>query len=218
MVDGAQLDRIVTAFESAWAGGPPSLKSFLPAADGGGPEFLPVLAELVRVDLEFRRRAGEAARIDRYLDEFPALVANRTLVRELAFEEYRLRVRAGEPAHPREYTARFGVDTSSWPPPDSHPSDTPTRVLSEKPGADPRFPAPGEVVGEFRLLDELGRGSFGRVYLAQQMGLAERRVAVKLSTRFGVSEPETLARLQHTHIVPVYSTHRAGPFQLVVMP
>ena len=41
---------------------------------------------------------------------------------------------------------------------------------------------------------------------------------MKLSTRFGAAEPETMARLQHTHIVPVYSTAVAGPFQVVVMP
>ncbi|MDY3555759.1 tetratricopeptide repeat protein [Gemmata sp. JC717] len=217
MVDcGAELDRIVTAFESAWASGPPALESFLPHP--GSEQFLPVLAELVRVDLEFRRRRGERARLDRYRDAFPQLFADRTLVLELAFEEYRLRVGAGEPAHPREYAARYGVDTAGWPAPESHPSAPPTHVLTEPAGAEPRFPAPGEVVGDFRLLSELGRGSFGRVYLAEQIGLAERRVAVKLSTRFGAAEPETLARLQHTHIVPVYSAHRVGTFQLVVMP
>src|SRR5688572_31396430 len=31
-------------------------------------------------------------------------------------------------------------------------------------------------------------------------------------------ETQRLAQLQHTHIVPVYSLHRSGPFQAVCMP
>jgi serine/threonine protein kinase/Flp pilus assembly protein TadD len=69
----------------------------------------------------------------------------------------------------------------------------------------------------FRLIDELGQGSFGRVYLAQQGELANRLVALKVSTDL-LGEPATLAQLQHTHIVPIYSIHRAGPFQAVCMP
>jgi serine/threonine protein kinase/Flp pilus assembly protein TadD len=223
MTDAASdLDRRVGAFEAAWASGrPPDPAHFLPPESD--PQFLPVLAELIRVDLEFRRRGGEAARLDGYRATFPALFAEASLVRELAFEEYRLRARAGERTHPREYAARYGIDTSGWPPP--QPSEAPTEAVPDlglnpsragEPG--PHFPEPGETILDFRLVAELGRGSFGRTYLAEQVVLAGRRVAVKLSTRFGKAEPETLARLQHTHVVPVYSTHRAGPFQVVVMP
>src|SRR5262249_43923372 len=50
----------------------------------------------------------------------------------------------------------------------------------------------------FRLVTELGRGSFSRVYLAQQGELANRLVALKVSTDL-LGEPATLAQLQHTH-------------------
>jgi serine/threonine protein kinase/Tfp pilus assembly protein PilF len=74
----------------------------------------------------------------------------------------------------------------------------------------------GELIG-FRLLAELGRGAFGRVYLAQQGELADRLVVLKtVPDLFG--ESKTLAQLQHTHIVPIYSVHRAGAFQTVCMP
>jgi len=69
----------------------------------------------------------------------------------------------------------------------------------------------------FRLLEELGRGAFGRVYLAQQGDLANRHVALKISTNL-LGESQTLAQLQHTNIVPIYSVHKAGPFQAVCMP
>jgi eukaryotic-like serine/threonine-protein kinase len=69
----------------------------------------------------------------------------------------------------------------------------------------------------FRLIQELGKGAFGRVYLARQGDLANRLVALKVSSdTFG--ESQVLAQLQHTNIVPIYSMHRAGPFQAVCMP
>ena len=80
-----------------------------------------------------------------------------------------------------------------------------------------RFPEPGQEFLGFRLLKELGQGAFGRVYLAEQASLAGRRVVVKIATDiFG--ESQTLARLQHTNIVPIYSLHRAEDFQAVCMP
>jgi serine/threonine protein kinase/predicted Zn-dependent protease len=74
----------------------------------------------------------------------------------------------------------------------------------------------GEFLG-FRLLSELGRGAFGRVYLARQDDLADRPVALKVSAD-AFAESQKLARLQHTHIVPVYSVHRSGLLQAVCMP
>jgi serine/threonine protein kinase/Tfp pilus assembly protein PilF len=69
----------------------------------------------------------------------------------------------------------------------------------------------------FRLIQVLGRGAFGKVYLAEQGDLANRPVALKVATDI-FAESQTLAQLQHTNIVPLYSTHRAGPFQAVCMP
>jgi serine/threonine protein kinase/Tfp pilus assembly protein PilF len=77
-------------------------------------------------------------------------------------------------------------------------------------------PSGGAVLG-FRLVRELGRGAFGRVYLAQQGDLADRPVVLKVSGDLR-GEPEALARLQHTNIMPVYSVHRAGPLQALCMP
>jgi serine/threonine protein kinase/tetratricopeptide (TPR) repeat protein len=69
----------------------------------------------------------------------------------------------------------------------------------------------------FGLLAELGRGAFGRVYLARQGELADRLVVLKIVPKlFG--ESRTLAQLQHTHIVPIYSVHEADDFQVICMP
>ena len=66
------------------------------------------------------------------------------------------------------------------------------------------FPKAGETIGGFRLVKELGRGGMARVFLALERHLADRPVALKVS-RVGSREPQTLALLQHTHIVPIYS-------------
>src|SRR5262249_39563004 len=79
------------------------------------------------------------------------------------------------------------------------------------------LPEVGDQFCGFRLIGELGRGAFGRVYLALQGDLADRPVALKVAAGC-FAESQKLARLQHTHIVPVYSFHRAGPLQAVCMP
>ena len=69
-------------------------------------------------------------------------------------------------------------------------------------------------LGEFRIIRELGRGGMGVVYEAEQTSL-RRHVALKV-LRFGVvadedamnrfrREAETVARLHHTNIVPIFA-------------
>src|SRR5439155_1880954 len=69
----------------------------------------------------------------------------------------------------------------------------------------------------FQLIQEVGKGAFARVYLAHQGDLADRLVIVKVSPIFD-DESQTLAQLQHTNVVPIYSIHRAYPLQAVCMP
>lgn len=70
---------------------------------------------------------------------------------------------------------------------------------------------------EFELIGQIGEGAFARVYLARQHDLGGRLVALKVSSE-EVGEALLLARLLHTNIVPIYSTHRLGYFHAVCMP
>jgi serine/threonine protein kinase/lipoprotein NlpI len=74
----------------------------------------------------------------------------------------------------------------------------------------------GEFLG-FRLLAELGSGTFGRVYLSRQGDLAERLVVLKIAPHL-FDESGTLAQLQHRHIAPIYSVHQSSVFKAVCMP
>jgi eukaryotic-like serine/threonine-protein kinase len=72
-------------------------------------------------------------------------------------------------------------------------------------------------IGRYRVIRLLGKGGFGRVYLAHDDEL-DRPVAIKLPNPERVSSPEdleaylkeakVLARLEHSNIVPVYDAGR----------
>lgn len=79
------------------------------------------------------------------------------------------------------------------------------------------MPKAGDTYLGFKLVEELGRGAFAKVFLAQQEILAGRQVALKITFR-PTREAERLARLQHTNVVPVYSVHSAPPAQVICMP
>ncbi len=61
---------------------------------------------------------------------------------------------------------------------------------------------PGQRLDDFDLLAKVGEGSFAQVYLARQVSM-QRLVALKVSADQG-AEPQTLAQLDHPHIVRVY--------------
>lgn len=71
---------------------------------------------------------------------------------------------------------------------------------------DSAWPAPGTRWLGFDVLEELGRGTFARVYLARELALGNRLVVVKATAAAqGSEEAELLGQLRHPHIVPVHS-------------
>ncbi len=86
------------------------------------------------------------------------------------------------------------------------PADPGTGGSSGRTRSKHDLPRAGDVLAGFRILHELGRGAFARVYLAEEIRLGRRLVAIKVSRAEG-DEPRILARLQHTNIVPVHSAY-----------
>ena len=101
----SRVSDFVEAYEAARADGDPApLADFLP--DRSDPRFAAVLAELVRVEMEYAWTVGQPKRLDEYRVPYPELFDDSVILADVAFEEYRLRRLAGEPASPREYRER----------------------------------------------------------------------------------------------------------------
>src|SRR5262249_24368376 len=68
------------------------------------------------------------------------------------------------------------------------------------------LPEVGEYLGPSHLRAELGRGASGRTFLASEPTLADRPVVLKVISD-DQEEHLSLARLQHTNIIPLFSEH-----------
>ena len=125
------LDELIERFEQA-AGRDThaDIAEFLPSPDRS--DYLTVLCELVRVDMEYGRRRWRPTRLEEYERRFPALFRDPARAREVAFEEYRSRQQAGDRPSPSEYRSRFGGDATDWPPPliDKADSESENRLVS----------------------------------------------------------------------------------------
>src|SRR5258705_9532764 len=99
-----ELEDVIRRFEDAWQGrARPEIIAYLPT--GAGRTRL--LAELVHVDLEYRIRAGEAARVEEYLARYPELTDDRAVMLELIAAEHELRRRREPGLALSEFLRRF---------------------------------------------------------------------------------------------------------------
>ncbi|MEM6779462.1 MAG: WD40 repeat domain-containing serine/threonine protein kinase [Planctomycetota bacterium] len=91
---------------------------------------------------------------------------------------------------------------------------------------DEQDPTTPEVLDDYRLVREIGRGGMGVVYEAEQISL-RRRVAIKILPNAILSSESAVARFQrestaaailhHTHIVPVFGTGHSRGWHYYVM-
>jgi tetratricopeptide (TPR) repeat protein len=217
-------ERRLQEFEQAWQRGErPELADYLPAGEGRRA----ALVEVVHTDLEFRLKAGEAARVETYLERYPELAHDRAVALELIRAEYELRRRQEAGLGRAEYLARFpehGAELlAEWE--TQHGSAAPeaadasSRVAWHS-GADTVVTpsaAPARL-GKYELREVLGQGSFGVVYRAWDTEL-RRAVAVKVlrpgdfalpgDAERVLREARSAAHLQHPSIVSVYDVVQA---------
>jgi serine/threonine protein kinase/Tfp pilus assembly protein PilF len=221
--------RLVQQYEQAWRRSNhsrhrPSVDEFL--ARSTPLDAQAARLALFRADMSLRWEAGERVAADWYIDHYAGLSEDELVA--LAYEEFCLREENQQCPVPAEFLRRFpqvaGPLGRVLEIHDLVGSGTTTATLSLSLGSHSRggelaFPEAGQTIAGFCLVEELGRGSFARVFLAQERELADRRVALKV-TRRGSREPQTMARLQHTHIVPVYShsVDAATGLHLLCMP
>ena len=94
-------------------------------------------------------------------------------------------------------------------------ADAPTSGMGHTPDA--VFPELGTHLLHFELIEHLGRGEFARVYLAHP-GISRQSPRRGEGHDRAQRRTANLARLRHTNIVPVYSVHETGQFQVLCMP
>jgi serine/threonine-protein kinase len=223
-----RLERVLERFEDDWrAGRQPVLEEYL---EGSGPERQALLIELVHADLHYRLGRGEAIRVESYLQRYPELMAEPTVVVDLIVAEHALRRQREPGLGVDEYLTRFphcreGLLQRLAGAADSGPGKH--TVPGEEPATQPTPPLPDGTsipqVPGYEVLEELGRGGMGVVYKARQK-LLNRLVALKMilsgslagpeeRVRF-LAEAESIAAVRHPSIVQVFDfgTHAGMPF------
>ena len=204
-------ESVIRRFEDAWRdNGRPDIGDFVTPQT---PHSARLLVELAHIDLEFRLRAGDDARTEDYLARFPDIAAADVL--ELVAAEFAQRNRHRPPAYPEEFWLRFPEHMAAL---RERLPDPSSALALTRPVVAPAAPLPGTpAIPGYEFFGELGRGGMGVVYKARDQ-LLNRVVAVKTfaavpraeaSARFA-REAEAIARLDHAHIVPIFTVGAWG--------
>lgn len=221
---GPDLEQFVQRFEDAWRSGqPPRIGDFLPVQPGH-PDRVAVLKELIKVDMECRRRPGISPDIaavplekyvEEYAEEYAELHALAQAPLDLILEDYRVRQRWGDRPGKQEYLDRFPghgealeaglrrvddelaaeFDLADQPTLLPRSPDQALTVDSQDGGSAPdKQPGLPSIEG-YEILGVLGRGGMGVVYKARHLAL-KRIVALKMIVAGEHATPDRLARFQ----------------------
>jgi serine/threonine protein kinase len=151
------------------------------------------------------------------LRRHPVLLRDRSLLLELAVEEYRTHrqtVCSIDLVHHCQRFEEFGssiqrsilrqLETQRYI--DNHPE-----LLEAL--YSPQWPKCGDDFGSFQVIEELGFGASAHVYLCLQKDVGNRKVVVK-TTPYSSFEASILGRLNHPNIIPIYSTGHIDEYNL----
>ena len=232
-----RLNELLERFESELdEGSQPPIEAYLPADE---PLRTALLIELVHVDLGFRLQAGQKARVEDYLEEFPTLAEDRDVLRGLADAEHKLRLAREPGLLPNEFRKRFpslpspvrpaeGIHTRC---PHCH---NPIELVDDNPRNDITCSSCGstfnllgtaetvapsgptqQTIGRFELVEQVGIGQFGAVWKALDTEL-DRTVAIKIPRGGKIAGDEADQFLREARAAAqlrhpnIVSTHEVG--------
>jgi serine/threonine protein kinase len=192
------ISNCLERFQRAWASAEaPELGAYLPAGPVGLRRL--ALVELIKLDIDYRLMHGQASPLESYVEAFPEL-ADGGVPCDLLYEDFHMRRQRGEPVEPADYYRRFPARAQQLAQLlDATTDQHKTSILA---ACVPKTLRAGDRVDDFELLAMLGEGRFAQVFLARQQSM-QRLVALKVSAQRG-AEAQTLAQLDHPHIVRVY--------------
>ena len=158
------------------------------------------------------RTEPESFDAENVLRERPELWEHKSVVLDLAYEQFLRTAESGQKLQVSQFAARFPKWQASL-----------QRMLQVHDFLDAsaelgplNWPDVGDEFAGFQLRKELGRGAFSRVFLATEPGVGGRSVVVKAVAKVH-SDADTLGKLEHPHIVSVYSVSRDESFGLTAI-
>ena len=212
------VDAFCDRFENAWlAGHPERIESCLANCDSSLQEHL--LGELLRIELELRRKAGDSPQEEEYLERF---ATHSQVVREVFSETIKhiaetpctlavggIHVRCPHCHNPIELVADAEMGSIDCPSCGSNFS-----LISDE--SSTRHALSVKEFAHFKLVERLGAGGFGTVWKARDTKL-DRTVAVKIPRQGQLDKQEeeqflrearSAAQLNHPNIVSVHEVGR----------
>ncbi|MCA9029489.1 MAG: serine/threonine protein kinase [Planctomycetaceae bacterium] len=192
------VDQFVECFELF---PPANIAEFLPESPSETRRL--VLTELIKVDMEYRWNSSlPVLLVEDYVDAFPTELSPDNPPLELIIEEYQIRYAVDELLNVDDYLRRFPTFRGEL---EQALGIDPDGRDSERQAAHPvelEFHS-GDELDDFELLQEVGQGGFGTVFLARQKSM-QRLVALKIGANREDDEPQTLAQLDHPNVVRVF--------------
>jgi eukaryotic-like serine/threonine-protein kinase len=173
------------------------------------------LLDLV-IALKGEWREGATPNIRAAVSDHPSLLRHRSLLVDLAYEEYCLREARGMPIDVERFCSSVPAFRSQI-----RDAILGHRFLADHPelffAPEPVWPVPGEQVEGISLIHELGRGTFARAYLGWDVEAGDRLVVLKMSPA-PTTEARMLGKLQHPSIAGILWAKRDPGFFTICMP
>jgi tetratricopeptide (TPR) repeat protein len=182
---GDKLQQLLARFEQAWqAGSRPSIEDHLTDASL---DRCALLRQLVLTDLEYRLRAGDAVRVEEYVQRFPELAEDAATLVELIALEYRQRQLLGPQPAPTlaEYLQRFPQHRAQLLATPLYDSPETERHSVGDGSAGVTLPA---LEGRYRVDRFLAKGGMGEVYRILDADF-DRPLALKVLQQQALGQP-----------------------------